>query len=287
MDKKLSICVCILFFEKSGQTIECVRSFLASQVPIYILNNNSSEKSTGILKEFCKKYSQVKIFNSSENLGVSGGRNFLIKNTTEDWLFFVDNDIVIKNKNWLEIIEKYIYKSQEIEVFIPQLWNVHDGSFSFYTPFFISQGKIKRLDKMNADGQTNIFPGGASFAKRSIFERLGLYDEKMFVGFEDFELAIRGIKSESPVRAMQITDIELVHNHKKVNSEEDKISVAKRYDLNIHKASFERLKEKHGVVFEDDWEKWINNQSRELIFGKRIKDKIKIFIKKIIFRKFR
>jgi len=278
--------VCVLFFEKAEQTIECVQSFLGSGVPIYILNNNSSDKSTQLLKEFCRKHVQVKIFDSVENLGVSGGRNFLIAHTQEKWLFFVDNDIVIKNADWLNVVGLHIDRLPGIEVFIPQLWNVHDGSFSFYSPFSLSQGKIRMQDRLNAKGETNRFPGGASVVNRCVFDRLGLYDEKMFVGFEDFELAIRGIKNNRPVRAMQIKGIELVHDHKQAKSAEDKKSVLKRYDVDLHKASFARVRELYGVEFEDDWEKWVTNQSRELIFGKSLKSKIKVFIKKIRSRKF-
>lgn len=284
-DNPNKFAVCILFFEKAGQTVECVRSLLASQVPIYILNNNSSEKSARLLKEFCKNYPQVKIFDSPENLGVSGGRNFLIKNTTEEWLFFVDNDIAVRTKNWLEMINRHISESPEMEVFIPLLWNVHDGFFSFSTPFYIKDGTIKRLREMNEDGSTNLFPGGASFVKRSLFDRLGLYDEKMFVGFEDYELAFRAVKSGNLVKAIQIKDIELIHNHKMAKSEEDRLSIMKRYDPEIHKASSDRIKEKHGIALEDDWKQWISNQSRESIHGKKAKDMFKVLVKKIINRR--
>ena len=94
--KKIDLAVCILFYEKLDQTIECIQRFLPSGVNIYILNNGSSPVSRNSLGTFCNGYKQIKIFDSNANLGVAVGRNFLITHTTEEWLLFVDNDIIIR-----------------------------------------------------------------------------------------------------------------------------------------------------------------------------------------------
>jgi glycosyltransferase involved in cell wall biosynthesis len=98
----LSIAACVLFFERVEQTIECIGSLLPSGITIYILNNNSSRCARNKLGEFCYKHHQVKLFDSDENLGVGVGRNYLISHTTEDWLIFVDSDIVLKTPDWLK-----------------------------------------------------------------------------------------------------------------------------------------------------------------------------------------
>ena len=60
---------------------------------------------------------------------------------------------------------------------------------------------------------TNTFPGGASFINRKLFDRVGLYDNKMFVGFEDFEICIRSIRLGIPIKAYLVHIIELIHHH--------------------------------------------------------------------------
>ena len=267
MEQKLSIGICILFFEKAAQTIECVQSFLASGVPIYILNNSSSPESTQILKNFCQNYPQVKIFDSPENLGVSKGRNFLINNTTEEWLFFVDNDITIKEGDWLEKIGKHITEYPDTEVFIPRLFNVHEKSYSEFKPFVLENKLVQRNEKYQGD-IINMFPGGASIINRCLFVRLGFYEECMFVGFEDFEFAIRSMVSGNPIRAKIIDDIELVHDHRIAISENDKTSARVRYDIKKLKASQDFIAKKYKLHMDYGWKYWVKNRLSYFVDGK-------------------
>lgn len=268
--ENLNICICILFFEKVQQTIECVQSFLPSKVPIYILNNNSSEESTKILKEFCKKHSQVKIFDSPQNLGVSGGRNFLINNTTEDWMFFVDNDIIINTSNWLEIIADLIEKNPQIEAFIPRLYNLHEKKYANRYPFIIRNKTLIR-DENSKSEIINRFSGGASIISRELFDRLGFYCEEMFVGFEDYEMALRAIMNSKQIKAKLVNSIELIHDHRIAINVGDKKSVQARYDLKKHKISSGYIKKKYGIRTSPGWQYWLNNQKKLMMHGKTIR----------------
>ena len=257
-NSSMDISICILFHEKADQTIKCIKSFLPSGVPIYILNNASSASSRDVLGKYCEKYSQITIFDSERNLGVAVGRNFLIENTKEKWLLFVDNDIYVKTKDWLERIDKHMKANKDTEVFIPKLFNYHDNSYANFRSMRI-EGQNVFHDVGIAEDSTNTFPGGASFVHRGLFERLGQYDEKMFIGFEDFEYAIRGIKGE-PVRGKLIHDIELVHEHIYLSNKVDKEAAIKRYDYDIQKASYDRVFEKHNLYISGNWENWVKQQ---------------------------
>lgn len=258
--------ICVLFFEKVDQTIECVQSFLPSGVPIYILNNNSSAESTQVLKDFCKDHPQVTIFDSDKNLGVSGGRNFLIQHTTEQWMFFVDNDITIKTANWLERIRGHMLHNPTAEAFIPRLYNLHDRSYCKHQSFKLKGRRVIRKSNFFSD-KRNSFPGGAAIIRRALFDRLGLYDENMFVGFEDYELCIRGLKTGLPSRAYEVEDIQLVHDHRVALKQVDKDSILVRYDIEKHQTSDRQLLEKHNVVMEDDWQQWLGHQVNKQVYG--------------------
>jgi len=122
--KILILVVCILFFEKVEQTVECIKSFLLSNVNIYVLNNSFSPLAQSILGEFCKNCKQIKIFDSDKNSGAKIGKNFLINNTKEQWLFFADSDIVVKTKDWLQIPTNHISEHSDnativLEIGIP------------------------------------------------------------------------------------------------------------------------------------------------------------------------
>lgn len=262
--KNFSLAVCILFFERVEQTIECIKSFLSSNVNIYILNNGSSSLARSILEEFCKSYKQVKIFDVNKNLGVGIGRNYLINNTNEQWLFFVDNDIVIQTKNWLQKAKNNIAEHPDIEVFIPELFNLHENKYVSYRSIRIEGNNVFH-DVEIENNLTNTFPGGASIINRSLFDRLGNYDEKMFIGFEDFEFCIRGLLSGKPVTAYLFHDIELLHIHRRIKNSEGKKATLTRYNANFIEKSYNRIVEKHNVTLASSWKHWISKQTEEAL----------------------
>ncbi|MCK5610843.1 glycosyltransferase [Candidatus Pacearchaeota archaeon] len=262
---KINLAACILFYEKLDQTIECIKSILPSGIKIYILNNGSTLASANALKSFCKKYDSITIFDSVANLGVASGRNFLLNHTSEEWLLFIDNDIRIKTKEWFKRLENHISKNQDIEVLIPKLFNLPEREYSSNLSLIISNGFVRRNGEIN-NGITNVFPGGASFIRKSLFNRLGEYDEKMFVGFEDYEFSIRGLLCESPVKALCLDDVEFIHEHRKVTKSEDRNAVRIRYDYNQHRTSHDRITEKYQLILDEgDFKSWTEGQIKKLL----------------------
>jgi glycosyltransferase involved in cell wall biosynthesis len=277
--KGLCIAVCVLFFEKVEQTIECIKSFLASGVNIYILNNGSSDKSRKTLGKFCGRYKQIKIFDSGKNLGVAVGRNYLITYTEEEWLLFIDNDIRIKTRNWLEKFREQISLHKDTEVFIPKLYNKRTRRYA--SKKFIEIEDNKAVINTEIQGEfSNCFPGGASFVNRKLFDRLGLYDKKMFIGLEDYELSIRGILQEKPIKAKIIEDIVLIHDHRLANKKEDQDAVNIRYNIDFTRNSINRIRKKHNILLVGDWISWCSKAQNRLLHNQ--KQSLKMRLTKLI-----
>lgn len=271
MDTRQHFAVLILFFEKARQTIACVKSFLPSGVRIYILDNGSSERAANAVERFCAPHAQVAMFRSDVNLGVSGGRNFLIEKTGEEFLFFVDNDIVIKTGNWVDIALAAISAHADAEAFAPRMFNVWENRFLPCFSLDIVDNRMVYRYMHDSDcgpgTRLNCFLGGASIVKRSVFERLGLYDSGMFVGFEDYELALRGIRRSEPLVCVPLPGIVLHHEHVPVRGNaSDRDAVALRYRVSLHEESIRKIRERHGVEFFNDtgWRKWVAQQQRLL-----------------------
>lgn len=261
---RASLAICILFFERIDQTIKCVQSFLPSNARIYILNNNSFPASRDALERFCNRHQEVTIFDSEINLGAGPGRNYLINHTNEDWLFFLDNDISVRTSDWFDRFQSYALTDCDAEVFIPRILNVHENKYIIPASLRIDGNKVTYGTVVTGD-MCNVFPGGASFVNRKLFDRLGLFDHKMFVGFTDFELCLRGILSNNPVRGRLVPDIELCHEHKRADSASDRRAAVMRYDYGSIENSFNRVAEKHGVVFSSDWRDWVNAQRQYVL----------------------
>ena len=249
MKNNINLAVFIVFHEKLDQTIECINSVLSSGVKIYVLNNGSSMSSRQLLGKYCRRYEQIKIFDSHVNLGPGGGRNYLITHTVEEWLLSVDNDIVIKTDDWVKRFMKHRALNAEIEVFIPRLFAVHTNEYALPYSYKIEQDTAYPDEEIVND-MTNTFPGGASFISRKLFNRLGLYDEKLFA-LEEFDLSLRGIISGKPIKAKLIYDIELAHDHRPATNKSDRKAVVTRYNTNTIEESYRKIADKHGIVLKD------------------------------------
>ena len=78
-------------------------------IEIICVNDASTDNSIEILKEYAKKYSNLKVIDCAENGGESKARNIGLENATGEYLAFVDNDDTID----LDFYEKLYAKAKE------------------------------------------------------------------------------------------------------------------------------------------------------------------------------
>lgn len=99
MNKKLSIIIPVYNGEK---TIEkCITSIVNNDyknIEIIVVNDGSKDRTLEILESIQKKETRLKII-SQKNSGVSKARNTGIKNSTGDYIFFVDSDDYIEKSS--------------------------------------------------------------------------------------------------------------------------------------------------------------------------------------------
>lgn len=262
------IAILILFYNKLDQTKNCINSFLPSGHKIYVLNNGSNETQWINLQSSYSNHTSVVFFDAGKNLGVSAGRNFLINATKEEWLLSVDNDVTIRpQQNWNELFKVFIQQQLEAKIICPHIYNVHEQAY-------VDQLNVLKNEKQisietGSFSTTNCFPGGASIIHRSIFETYGLFDEEMFVGFEDYEFALRAMLStQGEFKACHIKEIELIHDHQFQKSSKDKEAVRQRYNEEKLKASYDRLVAKYNIVFDHNWQWWTRKQVQEMTENK-------------------
>lgn len=282
---KISIAVCILFFEKLDQTLDCVHSFQREELNLYILNNGSSDASFEKLKKELISYNNISFFDSNKNLGCPGGRSFLIDNTNEEWLVFPDNDITVQPQIWYNVFTDAVAQSPETEVFVPKLFNVHEDCFASFNKLNLHGNLI--VEQKSKEGENmNWFPGGASFIKRSLFRELGNYDSNLFC-FEDYEFGVRMLLRNRKFKMTFLNDIIFRHDHKYMHSSIDKNAVKERYNAERIRSSLNYLKDKFDVEFDHEWQHWTTSQVALMTKSKKRKGFEKILNKVIGYLSYR
>jgi GT2 family glycosyltransferase len=255
--------VCMLFFNKVEQTIESAESFVRAGIAVHLLDNGSTPEAAARLRAHFETCTLVTILDAGSNKGVSGGRNQQILQTTQSWLVFVDNDITLDSPNMVSEFAKSLNKNPESEIFVPRLFNKHDDSWSHFSDFLVDDnGNCAFVEA--GPVFSNSFPGGASIVSRSVFDRIGLYDEDLFVGFEDFELAIRAWKLGRPLLAARLDGVVFIHDHRVSALDADKSTARIRYDVQRITHSHSVIQSKHGVLLDPNFSDWLDEQVRQL-----------------------
>lgn len=248
---KNSITICILFFEKTEQTKECIRSFLPANLPIRVLNNGSSPENAREMDLFCAQYASVRLEHAPTNLGTSRGKNILWRGAQTEWIFFVDNDITIQPGEWRPMAEKHLDQYGAVDVFLPLLYAIPE----------MQEARLNPATMPSGDGEIAVpcFSGGAALMSRRFLSRMNGFSEAIFIVHEDWELAIRAAKAGVNLTMRPIPEILLIHEHVLPDNVRDERAAKQRYSLEEAWNSQEYIRKEHGVAFESA-EAWTRKQ---------------------------
>ncbi len=109
-DYKVS--VIIPFFNRIAYTVEAIESVLAQthkNIEIILVNDASTEDIAPILN-YADEYSFVKLFCNDKNMGAHFSRNIGVKNSTGDYIAFLDSDDLWEERK-LEVQLSYMLKN--------------------------------------------------------------------------------------------------------------------------------------------------------------------------------
>lgn len=222
MDK---VAVIILNYNLKDLTLKCLNSVLESShkniLPM-VVDNNSED---GIL-ESVKKYPEVEFIQAGNNLGYTGGNNLGIKKALEnssDFIFILNPDTEITKdtiKNLLDAAKKYgdgiygpkIYFSAKKQN-SKTIWFA-GGKFDKANVLGSHIGvDEKDTGKYEKDTDVDFVTGAAMFVSKEVFEKVGLFDERYFLYYEDSDFCFRAKKESFKIR--YIPSSVVYHNNAK------------------------------------------------------------------------
>ena len=153
---------------------------------IVIVNDASTDNSLSIIRKYKKIFKNYKIINNIKNIGLTKSLNIAAKNARGEWLARLDADDVC---NYLRLDKQLELISSENSIaLIGSGCNFinTDDKVIFKKSFGNKSNYLKsQLQKVNA-----FFPHSSALIKRSIFLKLGGYDE-FFKFAQDYDLWLR------------------------------------------------------------------------------------------------
>ena len=166
------------------------------RLEVIVVDNASSNQEADTI---AKRFPQVKVIKSNQNLGFAGGNNLGIKAARGKYLFFINNDTIFKEFNVQTLIDR-LESSPDIAVVCPKIrfaWGSHPIQFTGYTPLSKITVRNQAIGFGEEDhGQydtahpTPYAHGAAMLIKREAIDKVGMMPECFFLYYEELDWSI-------------------------------------------------------------------------------------------------
>lgn len=261
--KNVFVSIIMLSFNRIEDTMFSLREiYKHTKLPfeVIILDNGSDEENLFILRKFIKKYKNLKLIESPQNLGCAKGRVEAVKFAKGEYYLFLDNDIVV-TPYYLENLLTVLYGDDRTvavcsKVIFPDLSIQFNGGTmketeTYYIFDLLDSGKFFWEEETTGNSQVCPWvPGGATLWVAKYYNLFPI-DSKMEGSFEDNEVCIRINKAGFNLRNcpkslvthyhMNFKDIQFRDREKKYvegRYNNERTTKALRHFWNVHKKAF-------------------------------------------------
>ncbi len=197
------IAVVILNYKVKDLTLKCVRSVLNSSykdLQIIVLDNNSGDG----LEEGLPKKNNLTFMQTGENLGYSGGNNVGIKKALEEkneYVFILNPDTYIEKNTIRVLLEKS--KEHSSDISSPKIYFANSKIIWYAGGEFDSENVLgshigvdqKDEGQFDKDLEVDFATGAAIFVRAKVFEKIGIFDVRYFLYYEDTDFCLRAKKA--------------------------------------------------------------------------------------------
>jgi GT2 family glycosyltransferase len=241
---------------------------------VLVVDNGSDEADLQTLQAALSHYPfRSRIIPLHTNVGISAGRNIAVKEAKTDWVLSLDNDVYFV-RDPIRLIQRDLAKLGAKFASLPILELDQGTLYAFGGHLAASVDDVGRLTVGcfgSATGQKvgivdmpcflgTYLTGGTAIIEKQTFEKLGGFDEAIFVGLEDLEFSIRLFQAGLKVGCFGFTA--LVHDHAIATNENERKYEKIRFSKKTIYASARHIEKKYGLsAWSQDIGSWIDNQA--------------------------
>ncbi len=185
-------------FNGLKDTCEMIDSIPSPEgIEIIIVDNGSNNDEASIIS---LRYPFVKTIRSEQNLGFAGGNNLGIRVATGDYLFFLNNDTILKEDWNINALVQRLSSDEHIGMVCPKIrfsWGNCPIQFAGYTPLSpitlrnksIGYNEEERM-QYNTARPTPYAHGAAMLVSRKALDKVGLMPECFFLYYEELDWSL-------------------------------------------------------------------------------------------------
>lgn len=156
---------------------------------ILFVDNGSNDGSL----EYLKKFRKVKVIKNSTNEGYGKGKNKIVKFSSGKYVLLMDNDIELKDKNFINKIYEEYKKLDNPAFLSPLTRNIGSEYINLIGLHYTKTNKRVKLNKIEKNQIIQVpgYHGSVVFFKKIIFDELGGFDEIYPYNIDDYDLSAR------------------------------------------------------------------------------------------------
>lgn len=192
--------VIILNYNGLDTIYECLNSVFKSNYnnfEVVVVDNDSTDGSFEMAKQ---NFARAHFIKNSSNAGFAQGNNVGIRFALEkfaDMIFLLNNDALIETETLTNLVVA-ASKNKSAGILSPLIFKKDNSSIWF------AGGKIDWKKMRTEHVQNNIFShpykseyisGCAMLIKKDVFKKIGLFEEKYFLYYEDADFSLRAAKN--------------------------------------------------------------------------------------------
>ncbi len=271
MEEKLA--VILVTYNNISDVNNCLKSIynfntIGDRLEVIVIDNSPNNN---LYEYIQRKFSSVKIY-KNDNRGFGEGNNRGVDKTEAKYLLFLNPDTIIIEDIFDFAIRKF-QSNNLLGMFGLQLIDSNgkkNQSFN-YIPinlYTLATGKIK--NKLGFFNKNKMYITGANiFIRKELFEKVGMFDENIFMYYEEKDLCRRISNTKYQIKFFKNKRIIHLEGKSSLNLEKDNILIkSHKYYCNKHHISFKKevvseiryLKIKKILTFNNDKKKNIKNR---------------------------
>jgi GT2 family glycosyltransferase len=212
-----TVAIIILNWNNPADTLACLRSVAALDYPAerlqaIVVDNGSTDDSVARIRA---TYPDVTLIETGANLGYAGGNNVGIRYALEmhpDYVLILNNDTEVKSDFLSRLLEE-AESDPSIGVVGPKMYFFDPPDMVFAAGSLVIWGdgtlnqrgiwqRENEAEPLYADGPEDVdfIIGCGVLFRREVLERIGLFDERYYLNFEDVDICIRARRAGYRVR---------------------------------------------------------------------------------------
>lgn len=190
MNKEPLVSIIIINYNGKSYLEECLQSLKKityNNFEIILVDNNSTDNSVEFVKNH---YPSIMIIKLDKNYGFAYPNNVGVKNARGELLLFLNNDTSVDPQFVTELVDA-INSDSKIAICQSMLLKPNgevDSSGDFIDHIGIAYSSKKKIENVR---EILSAKGASMLVRKEIYNKLGGFDEKFFISFEDVDLGWR------------------------------------------------------------------------------------------------